>query len=233
MKALLVLLVGVVLGVAGFRWYAARTAEATSPLLVLTQQVRTRAIVQQERQLAVWYRACPEVPGVNPQILVIWPGTLNYEIDLAAAQLELAGDVLTVRTPPIVVNEPAVPSDLGEYVTKSSIWTLASEQSIVLAEMQKASPLARHLSVYLLGQEPDVEKRFRTELEDYMRGIAGALGVPVSRVEVEIATAKRAVPPRPDIRLCEGTSAQANGRSFARRQADGTTIGVYSGSRAE
>lgn len=227
MKAALALLVGLVAGVAGFRWYTAREAEATSPLLVMTQQVRTRAILQQERQLAVWYRACPEVPGLNPQILVIWPGKLNYEVHLAGAQLELRGDVLTVRTPPVAVNEPAVPSDLGEYVTKSSIWTLASEQSIVMAEMQKASPLARHLSVYLLAQDPDVENRFRTELADYLRGVAGALGVNVARVEVEIATAKRTLPPRPGIELCEGTSAQANGRAFARRQNDGTTIGVY------
>lgn len=227
MKLALALLLGIVVGVAGFRWHAARETSATNPILVLAQQVRTRAVLQQERQLTVWYRACPEVPGPNPQILVVWPGKLNYEIDLSAAQLELARDVLTVRTPPIVVGEPAVPSDLGEYVTKSSIWTLASEQSIVLAEMQKASPLARHLAVYLLAQEPDVEGRFRAELVEYLRGVAGALGVPVARVEVEIASAKRALPPRPDIELCEGTAAQANGRAFARRQANGATVGVY------
>jgi hypothetical protein len=227
MKVLLAILAGLALGVVGYRWYAAREPVTTSPLVVLTQQVRTRAVIRHERQLAVWYRACPEVPGLNPQILVIWPGKLNYDLDLSAAEIALAGDVLKVRTPPIEVDEPAVPSDLGEYVARSSVWMLADEQAIVRAEMQKASPLARHLSVWALQSDPTIEERFRTELAEYLRGVAGALGVAVGRVDVEIATAKRALPPRPSIELCAGTAAQANGLPFARRQQDGTTIGVY------
>ena len=35
------------------------------------------------------------------------------------------------------------------------------------------------------------------------------------------------IPPRPEITLCEGTVAVANGLAFARRQADGAVIGVY------
>jgi hypothetical protein len=227
MKLLLAIVIGLALGAAGHHWYGLRTAEATNPLVVMTTQVRTRAVIRQERPIAVWYRACPEVPGLNPQILVIWPGRLNYDLSLRDAELSLDGDVLKVRTPPVQVDEPSVPSDLGEYVAKSSIWTLADERDVVAAEIRKASPLARHLAVWQLQTDPDIQARFRTELGEYLRGVAGALGVPVGRVEVEIAQAKRAMPPRPPIELCEGTLAHANGVPFARRQADGSTVGVF------
>jgi hypothetical protein len=227
MRLLLAVLVGLAVGAAGYHRYVRHEAEATSPLFVMTEQLRTRAVIRHERQIAVWYRACPEVPGVNPQILVIWPGKLNYDLSLQAAELSLSGDVLTVRTPPVEIDEPAVPSDLGEYVAKSSIWTLADERDVVAREIRQASPLARHLSVWLLQADPTIEERFRSELADYLRGVAGALGVNVARVDVEIATAKRALPPRPAIELCEGTLAYANGLPFARRQADGTTVGIY------
>jgi len=35
------------------------------------------------------------------------------------------------------------------------------------------------------------------------------------------------IPPRPDLALCEGTIALANGFGFARRQQDGTVVGIY------
>lgn len=227
MKLAVALLVGLVLGVAAARWHAAQDGVAADPVPVLTQQLRARASLRRARQLAVWYRACPDGPGPDPEAVVVWPGQLHYSVDLSGAQLELARDVLIVRTPPIVVNEPTVPADLGGYVTTSSLWTLPGEQSLVLAEMQKAAPLARHLGVYLLAQDPELENGFRAELVESLRGIAGALGTTVARVEVEIATAKRTLPPRPDLELCAGTAALANGRAFARRQADGAIVGVY------
>ena len=36
-----------------------------------------------------------------------------------------------------------------------------------------------------------------------------------------------AIPPRPELTLCEGSVALANGFGFARRQPDGTVIGIY------
>jgi hypothetical protein len=29
--------------------------------------------------VTVWYKACPEVKGINPQVMVIWPAKLSYE----------------------------------------------------------------------------------------------------------------------------------------------------------
>jgi hypothetical protein len=72
-----------------------------------------------------------------------------------------------------------------------------------------------------------LSEHFKEELETYLRGIVGALGVVVTRIEIEIPTAEVQIPPRPELTLCEGSMAIANGVGFARRQPDGTVIGIY------
>jgi hypothetical protein len=69
--------------------------------------------------------------------------------------------------------------------------------------------------------------QFKEELETYLRGISGALGLKVTRIDIEIPKEEVKIPPRPDLTLCEGSVALANGFGFARRQADGTVVGVY------
>jgi hypothetical protein len=200
-----------------------------SPLNIMVTQMRTRAIIEHERQVTVWYRACPETKGVNPKVMVIWPAKLNYELDLAATKLVLGADgVLKVDTPAIRADDPSVPSEYGEFMAQTSFWTLDSEQAIVMREMQKATPLARHLTGYFLRNDAGLSDHFKEELEAYLRGIAGALGVVITRIEINIAQDERVViPPRPEITLCEGTVAVANGLPFARRQKDGMVIGIY------
>jgi hypothetical protein len=120
-----------------------------------------------------------------------------------------------------------VPSEVGEYMAQTSFWTLDSEQAIVMREMQKATPLARHLTAYFLRNDVGLSAHFKEELETYLRAMTGALAVPVKRIEIEIPEQEVVIPPRPEITLCEGTEAIANGLSFARRQSDGTVIGIY------
>jgi hypothetical protein len=190
--------------------------------------MRTRAIIEHERQITVWYRACPETKGINPQVMVIWPAKLNYELDLAESRLSLGADgVLTVNTPPIRADDPSVPSDYGEYMAQTSFWTLENEQAIVMREMQKSTPLARHLTAYFLRTDMGLRQQFKEELEAYLRGIAGALGIVITRLEIIIPEQEVHIPPRPEIPLCDGTVAVANGLPFARRQLDGSVIGVY------
>jgi hypothetical protein len=226
-KNMIVVIIAVIIGAVGYSYWTKKDAEE-SPLNVMVTQMRTRAIVEHERHVTVWYKACPETKGVNPQVMVVWPAKLNYELDLSETKLSLGADgVLRATTPPIRADDPSVPSEVGEYLAQTSFWTLDSEQAIVMREMQKATPLARHLTAYFLRNDVGLSEHFKTELETYLRGMLGALRVPVTRIEIEIPTADVKIPPRPDLSLCEGSVALANGLAFARRQADGMIIGVY------
>jgi hypothetical protein len=227
LKNIIAIIIAVAVGAIGYSFWTRKDAEE-SPLNVMVTQMRTRAIIEHERSLTVWYKACPEVRGINPQVMVIWPAKLNYELDLADTKLSLTPDgVLHVSTPPIRGDDPSVPSEVGEYMAQTSFWTLDSEQAIVMREMQKATPLARHLTAYFLRNDVGLSAHFKEELETYLRGIAGALGVVVNKIEIEIPTVDVMIPPRPELTLCEGSMALANGVGFARRQADGTIIGVH------
>jgi hypothetical protein len=227
LKNAIALILAIAIGAVGYSFWTKKDAEE-SPLNVMVTQMRTRAIVEHERQVTVWYKACPETKGVNPQVMVVWPAKLNYELDLAETKLALGADgVLRATTPPIRADDPSVPSEVGEYLAQTSFWTLDSEQAIVMREMQKATPLARHLTAYFLRNDVGLSQHFKDELETYLRGMLGALRVPVTRIEIEIPTAEVTIPARPDLSLCEGSVALANGLAFARRQADGMIIGVY------
>jgi hypothetical protein len=215
-------------GALGYRWLIeARAPNEVSPLLVMVAEMRTRGVIEHERDVTVWYKTCPEVPGVNPAVLVIWPSTLNFELDLTTTQISLQGEVLKVSAPAIRADEPSIPTEAGQYIAQSSIWTLASDRQLVLDEMRKASPLARHLTGYFLQHDSKLTTHFRDELEALLRSMASGLNVPVSRVDIEIAPSKQPIPARPFLALCEGSNALANGVPFARLQPDGSTIGIY------
>jgi hypothetical protein len=227
LKNVIAIIIAVAAGAIGYSFWTNKDAEE-SPLNVMVTQMRTRAIIEHERTVTVWYKACPEVVGINPQVMVIWPAKLNYELDLAETQLSLSPDgVLHVKTPPIRADDPSVPSEVGEYMAQTSFWTLDSEQAIVMREMQKATPLARHLTAYFLRNDAGLSEHFKEELETYLRGISGALGVLVTKIDIEIPEVDVVIPPRPEITLCEGSVALANGLAFARRQKDGMVVGIY------
>ena len=227
LKNLIAIVVAVALGAVGYAVWMRKDAEE-SPINVMVTQMRTRAIIEHERQVTVWYKACPEVRGVNPQVMVIWPAKLNYELDLAETEIQLdPAGVLHVKTPPIRGDDPSVPSEVGEYLAQTSFWTLDSEQAIVMREMQKATPLARHLTAYFLRSDAGLKDHFKEELEAYLRGMTGALQVPIKKFDIEIPEVEVKIPPRPELALCEGSVALANGYAFARLQPDGSVIGIY------
>src|SRR3954463_6677499 len=187
LKNVIAILIAVAVGAIGYAYWKDKDAEE-SPINVMVMQMRTRAIIQHERQVTVWYKACPEVKGINPQVMVIWPAKLNYELDLSETRLDLdpATGVLHVKTPAIRADDPSVPSEVGEYLAQTYLWTLESEQAIVMREMQKATPLARHLTAYFLRNDVGLSDQFKEDLETYLRGISGALGLKVTRIEINI-----------------------------------------------
>jgi hypothetical protein len=57
---------------------------------------------------------------------------------------------------------------------------------------------------------------FSTEVQVLVQHLAGALGVPVSEVDVDIPSPKVQWPLLPQLELCVGSSASVNGMPFAK-----------------
>jgi hypothetical protein len=57
---------------------------------------------------------------------------------------------------------------------------------------------------------------FAAEVEGLVARLAGALGVPAARIEVEIAKDEPKLPKLPGLELCGGSAASVNGLPFAR-----------------
>lgn len=220
--ALLALILGGLIGRA--IWGEKPATQPVDPIQVIVTQVRTHAVVEHERQIAIWYRACPAVVGKTPQIFIAWPAKLVYQLELGEVQIKREGTVITVTTPAIQSSEPTVPTDFMDYLSTTSIFTFANEQELVNHEITKASPIARYLTTYYLARDPSVADDFADELRTLVEHLAGALGVPFTRIDVEVpkvVVPEGSWPKLPKLELCEGTYAAVNGLPFAK------TIGQY------
>src|ERR1700747_1925807 len=98
MRYVIITLLALVLGGLLGREIWGRKETAVDPVQVITTQLKTHAIVEHERQLAIWYRACPSVWGKTPQIFIAWPAKLSYELELNDVQVSRAGSVIRVHT---------------------------------------------------------------------------------------------------------------------------------------
>src|SRR4051812_1012722 len=226
MKYVVIAVLALILGALAARaWYKPREPEPVDPINVMVLQMKTHAIIEHERQVAVWYRACPEVPGVNPEIFIAWPAKLSYELELGDVAIERDGDTLKVTTRAIHADEPSVPSDFLDYLSTSSMFTFTNEQGLVNKEIQKSSPLARYLTAYYLLRDDSLRGDFAAEIEGLVTRMAGALSVPVTKVEVDIAKEDVRLPKLPALELCGGSSASVNGLPFARLE-DRNTVPI-------
>jgi len=215
MRYIVIALLSVVIGVLLARsWYA--KPSAPDPIRVMVTQMRTHAVIEHERQVAIWYRACPEVPGVNPQIFIAWPARLSYQLELSDASLERDGTKIIVRTHGIVPVEPGVPTDFMDYLSSGSLFTFANEKDLINQEIRKASPVARYLTAYFLLRDASLKGEFTHEIDELVRHMAGALGVPVEAVEIVIDQPQAKLPKLPGIELCGGSTASVNGYPFAK-----------------
>ena len=217
MRYIVIAVLALVLGVFAARsYYKKEEPEPVDPINVIVMQMKTHSIIEHERQIAVWYRACPSVAGIDPEIFIAWPAKLSYELELDDVVIERSGDTLKVRTRGIHPDEPAVPTDFLDYLSTSSVFTFRNEQELVNREIQKASVLARYLTTYYLKRDESLRGDFSTEVQGLVTRLAGALGVPASKVEVEIAQQDVDLPKLPALELCGGSAASVNGLPFAR-----------------
>ena len=225
-KYVVIAILALLLGAFGARAYYKKGEPApVDPINVMVLQMKTHAIIEHERQVAVWYRACPEVAGVNPEIFIAWPAKLSYELELRDVAIERIGDTLKVSTRAIHADEPAVPSDFLDYLSTSSLFTFTNEQGLVNREIQKSSPLARYLTAYYLLRDDSLRGDFATEIEGLVTRMAGALGVPAKKVEVAIAKETVKLPKLPSLELCDASAASVNGLPFARLE-DNYTVPI-------
>lgn len=218
MRYLVIALLALVLGgFIGHEIWGRKAPEPVDPVQVIVTQLRTHAVIEHERQLAIWYRACPQVLGKTPQIFIAWPAKLSYQLELSDVDVRRDGGVIKVRTSGIHANEPAVPTDFMDYLSTTSIFTFANEQELVNHEIGKASPIARYLTTYFLTHDPSLQTDFANELESLVGHIASALGVPVAQVDVQIPKTEIATWPKlPKLELCTGSLASVNGLPFAK-----------------
>jgi hypothetical protein len=231
-KYLVIAILALVLGgLIGRMIWGEKRPEPVDPVQVILTQVRTHAVIEHERQVAIWYRACPQVLGKTPTIFIAWPAKLAYELELGDVQIKRSGTVIKVSTSAIHSEEPSVPTDFVDYLSTTSIFTFANEQELVNHEIGKASPIARYLTTYFLVRDPSLKEDFADELSSLVEHLAGALGVPVTRVEVdtpEVVVPGPSWPKLPKLELCEGTKASVNGLPFAKTDGDNTVpIGFH------
>lgn len=216
MKTALIALLSLVIGAFIARSIWLPRPEPVDPVQVMITQLKTHAIIEHERGVAVWYRACPDVIGIDPQLFVAWPAKLSYELELSDVALERSGTTLKVRTKAIRADEPAVPTDYLDYLSTNPLFNFSNEQQLLNEEIGKASSLARYLTAYYLLRDASLRAEFADELEKLVRRMAGALAVPVTNVEIEIAADKPKLPKLPGLALCQGSFASANGLPFAK-----------------
>src|SRR5688500_14720475 len=107
MRYVVIAVIALILGgLAARAWYKADEPEPVDPIDVIVLQMKTHSIIEHERQVAVWYRACPDVAGVDPEIFIAWPAKLSYELELGDVSIERSGDTLKVSTRAIHPDEP-------------------------------------------------------------------------------------------------------------------------------
>lgn len=224
--ALLALILG---GLIGRMIWGEKKQEPVDPVQVILTQVRTHAVIEHERQIAIWYRACPAVLGKTPTIFIAWPAKLIYQMELADVQIQRSGTVIKVTTPIIHADEPSVPTDFVDYMSSTSIFTFANEQGLANQEIHKASPIARYLTSYFLYHDPSLQADFADELRNLIERLSGALGVKVTDVQInipQIEMKSQEWPKLPKLELCSGTLASMNGLPFAKNMDNGDTVPI-------
>ncbi len=230
MKYIVIALLALILGgFVGRMIWGEKKPEPVDPIQVILTQVRTHAVIEHERQIAIWYRACPSVIGKTPTIFMAWPAKLVYQLELGDVQIKKAGTVIKVSTTAIQSEEPSVPTDFVDYLSTTSIFTFANEQELVNHEIGKASPIARYLTTYFLARDPSLQDDFADELRSLIEHLSSALGVPVTQVDIDIPKVEltpQQWPKLPKLELCEGTMASVNGLPFAKLMDNGDTVPI-------
>jgi hypothetical protein len=224
-RTFLIILLALSTGALGsYEYWRLHQGVPPDPVEVIVTEMKTHAVIEHERQVAVWYRACPAVWGKSPEIFMAWPAVLTYQIELGDIQVSRSGSIINVRTSAIHSLDPSVPTDRMDYTGAVSIFSLAvDKEELINLEIAKATPVARYLTTYFLAHDPSLVQDFKEEVQSLVEHFTASLGVPVSQVNVEIPKVEVATWPQlPRIELCTGTRAAMNGIPFAKFETNAT-----------
>lgn len=225
---LLFLFVGILGG-----WFLHKFIAGTQdPIRVVENGVRTKAVVQHEKDVTVWYETCPEVAGINPRLFLLWPATLNYEVSISNADLQYDGESLVVNTGPIVIDKPAITTNLIESIPKKTFFNFSDEDRLMNGEIRKTTGIANHIAARYLAHGEDIHASISGKVREFVSDISDALQIPYDTVLVNIADSAPVEVELPELELCRGTPFRLNGTVISEASQMGAAGGLEFTSKA-
>ncbi len=225
---LLLIVIGVVAGWFLHRYFAYRQ----DPIRIIEHGVRTKAVIQHEKDVTVWYEACPEVPGFNPRLFMLWPATLNYEVSISNAQLSVNGGALEIETGPIQIDKPSIANNLIESIPKRTFFNFSDEDRLINNEIRKTSSIANHIAARYLADGADIRASVSDKVREFITDISDALQVQYDTVIVRVAEGDVLESPLPPLELCRGTPFRLNGSELSEAPSVGGGPGLEFAAKA-
>ena len=177
MRVLLGLLLAIALLAAG-AWLG-KTYFETPPILVtsLVANMQDDTVIEHERDMVTWYRTCPKRihwHDFSPEILVIFPATVRYELSLENLSLpEFIDGEWVVEAGPITADKPII--DTNRQTSLANGKPLTDENEYISREMQRMTPIASYLSLQQLQTEQStIRKRMAMQIEKLIQSMQRA-----------------------------------------------------------
>lgn len=165
-------LLGIILAIAllGAGTWFGKTYFEEPPVLMtsLVANMQDDTVIEHERDMVTWYRTCPERihwHDFSPEILVIFPSTVRYELSLRNLSLpELIDNEWVVRAGPITADKPII--DTNRQTSLADGNPLTDEDEYLSRETQRITPIVEYLSLQQLQSEQGViRKRMASQIE--------------------------------------------------------------------
>lgn len=177
MRIIVGLLLAIALVAAG-AWFG-QYYHQTSPILItnLVANMQDDTVVEHERDMVIWYRTCPKKihwHDISPEILVIFPSTVRYELSLQNISLpELVDGEWIVEAGPIIADKPVI--DTNRQTSLADGNPLTDEGEYLNRETARMTPIASYLALQQLQSEQNViRKRMTLQIEKLIQSMQNA-----------------------------------------------------------
>ena len=202
----------IVMGAFFVKAYAIIFPEPVSePITIIKDRVKTHSIIEHEVMVTTSYEFCPDVPGKNPKLFIMYPMKLNYELGLSDMDIVLDNKIITVNASEIKVDAPTVYNDkLRSYKIKKGL-SLVDRDKLINQEIAKSFLVGEYLTKYFLYKDEEIEEKVKNEVSDLVSGMASVLGVDFTDVVVNLKSQPQAdLKLQAKLELCDSSIMQAN-----------------------